>query len=164
MAVAASGSSEKEFIKLINARLKNWGADNTKITDVTGLDEKNKSTARDLLKIFTKALGNKNIKDALGKTNFVFYGINKQNKKVKHSVASTNQLINKSGRNYRIIASKTGYTDEAGSCLIMLIESRKTKKQFIVLTLGDANYAKRFDEVNKIAQWVSSNDISIASK
>jgi len=164
MSVAASGSSEKEFIKLINARLKNWGADNTKITDVTGLDEKNKSTARDLLKIFTKALGNKNIKDALGKTNFVFYGINKQNKKVKHSVASTNQLINKSGRNYRIIASKTGYTDEAGSCLIMLIESRKTKKQFIVLTLGDANYAKRFDEVNKIAQWVSSNDISIASK
>ncbi len=162
MVAQGTGLGEVEFIKKANVRLEEWGADNTTITDVTGLDEGNKSTARDLLKIFTKTLANKTIKDALSRTEYSFRELVDKNGTAAHAFKNTNQLIKVPGRNYRILASKTGYTDEAGAILIMLVESRKTKKQYVIITLGNSDYPKRFEEPNKIAQWISTGKIKIA--
>jgi D-alanyl-D-alanine carboxypeptidase len=65
---------------------------------------------------------------------------------------------------YKVIASKTGYTDEAGATLVMLIESTATKKQFILITMGETDYPKRFDEPNKLASWISTNNSALAQK
>ncbi len=163
MVAQGTGLSETEIVRSINERLEEWGADNTSLTDVTGLDEGDKSTARDLLKIFTKVLSNKIIKDTLFQTTYTFNEVLNKNKLSKHQLKHTNQLIGIKNRNYRILASKTGFTDEAGALMIMLIESRKAKKQYVVLTMGNTDYKHRFEEPHKIASWVATGDVKIAA-
>ena len=156
--------SEKEFIADIQTRLDDWGADDTKIADVTGLSEKDVSTARNLLKIFVKALDKKTLRDALSKVDYSFKETLDKNGVAKHYLKNTNQLMFNSQKGYRILASKTGYTDEAQSTLMMLVESKKTKSQYVIITLGDSDYAHRFNESNKIAEWISTGKVNIAGK
>ena len=164
MVAQATGLTEKEFIKSANDQLAEWGADNSIITDVTGLDDGNKSTARDLLKIFTKILSNSTIKNILSQTKYTFKETLNKNKVATHNLINTNQLISTTGRNYQILASKTGYTGEAGSILIMLIQDRKDKKQYIILTMGNPDYNNRFIEPNKLAEWAVTEKVTIAKE
>lgn len=163
MVAKGVNKSEEDFIYNINQQLEEWGADNTSIADTTGLSEKNESTPRDLLKIFTKVLGNATIKTALSQTSYTFRELVNKNKTSSHTLKNTNQIIDMTGRNYRILASKTGYTDEAGGVLIMLIESKVNKKQYIIVTMGNADYAHRFDEPNNIGKWIAAGKVNIAS-
>ncbi len=163
MIAQATPLSEEEFVNSMQKQLEDWGADNTSVEDVTGINENNKSTPRDLLKIFTKVLTNKTIKDTLFQTNYTFKEVLNKNKITTHALQNTNQLIQKTGRNYRILASKTGYLEDNGSNMIMLIESRTTKKQYIIVTMGEQNYAKRFNEPHNLAQWISTGKVKIAN-
>jgi hypothetical protein len=163
MVAQNSGLTETALLKQINTHLGEWGADNTKISDVTGLDEKNQSTPRDLLKIFTKVFSNSSIKSALNKSSFTFKST-LQKKPLTHTIKNTNQLFSTSDTNYKIIASKTGYTEEAGAVLIMLVESTITKKQFVIITMGNPDFQNRFTEPRKIAEWISKNNIPLAKQ
>lgn len=164
MVAQKSGLGEKAFIASVNQRLENWGADDTSIADVTGLSEKNKSTPRNLLKIFTKVIENKDIKSALSKSKYTFKELPSKNGALWHTITNTNQLLASPPKDYKIIASKTGYTDEAGAVLLMLVESTKTKKQYTIITLGNTDYKNRFREPDKIARWISTGNIKIANK
>ncbi|MFA7653599.1 MAG: serine hydrolase [Candidatus Magasanikbacteria bacterium] len=144
-------TTEEGFIHAINNRLADWGADNSKMVEPTGLDPNNVSTARDLLKIFVKILKNDIIKDSLDDVNYklntIFSG------KTRRTITNTNLLYQQKKLPYKILASKTGYIDESGSNLIILIEDPKTKKQYVIITLGESNYANRFVEPDKMAKW-----------
>lgn len=163
MLAQSTGKSETGFLADINKHLQEWGADNTSLKDVTGLSEENKSTPRDLLKIFTKVLNNTTLKPILGKTKHDFT-TTLGSKVIKQNVTNTNPLLSAKNTDYKVIASKTGYTDEAGATLVMLIESTATKKQFILITMGETDYPKRFDEPNKLASWISTNNSALAQK
>lgn len=247
MVVGATGLSETDFVNKITSRLADWGADNTTITDVTGLDEGNKSTPRDLLKIFTKALENDTLKKIMGKDGYTFTSL-LGGKKVSHGVKNTNQLFFVKNKNYTILDSKTGYTDEAGGVMMMLVQTGKaastpatltatlkkgssgaevkllqqmlqkagylaktvtangnfgdaTEKavikfqkassltaeglvgpatraalnatvtkpstgvhQYIIITLNNTDYAHRFDEPGKMAEWLAQGNFTIATK
>lgn len=157
----SSGLTEKSFIADINQRLSNWGADDTKITDVTGLDAKNKSTPRNLLKIFTRVMDNPNLKTILSKTKYTFKEVAGKAGAAKHTVTSPNSLAVSTNGKYKILASKTGSTDEAGVVTVMLIEITKTKKQYTVITMGSTDLKNQ--EASKIAKWISSGDVKLTS-
>ncbi|TAN32977.1 D-alanyl-D-alanine carboxypeptidase [Patescibacteria group bacterium] len=162
--VGATGLDEDAFLAALNRRLSDWGADNTKIADLTGLDEKNFSTARDLLRVYTKVLKNETIAKSLGTKKFILRNVSgKSYGSLKYTVQNRNKLFFQNNKNYKIIASKTGYTDEAGAVLFMVIESKKTKKKYTIITLGDKNYNYRFKEPDKIASWISSDNANLAS-
>jgi len=136
-----SGVNENEFIQNINLRLQNWGADNTQIIDVSGLSEKNVSTARDLLKIFVKTLEKKDIKEALGLSSYKF---TKTSGKTVQSqtLNNTNKLLGTTAKNYTVLASKTGFTNEASSTLMMLVEEKSNDPILILaskIKLGQTN-------------------------
>ncbi len=153
-----SGGTEKDFITSINSTLKNWGADDTVIVDVTGVDAKNKSTPRNLLKISTKILSNSSIKTALSK-NTITVTIGKTKQSV--TAPGGNSLL--SGKNYTTIASKTGSTDEAGTVTLLLIETReKTPKKYIIIAMGGKDLKNI--ETNKMAAWISSGTVQITNK
>jgi serine-type D-Ala-D-Ala endopeptidase (penicillin-binding protein 7) len=158
--VQSSGLSEKAFVAKINQRLDNWGADDTKITDITGLDAGNKSTPRNLLKIGTRILENPTIKDALSKTKYAFKELSGKTGALKHIITGVNQLIS-TDKNYKIIASKIGYTDEAGVVALALIEVKKTKKQYMIITMGGKN--KKNKEASDLAKWISAGNVKIAN-
>jgi len=145
-------ASEEAFITAINNRIADWGADSTKIVEPTGLDAGNVSTARDLLKIFVKVLKNDIIKKNLGTVNYKLNTV--YSGKTKRTIVNTNLLYQQKKLPYNILASKTGYIDESDANMVMLVEDPKTKKQFVIVTLGDPNYARRFEEPDKMAKWV----------
>lgn len=163
MVAQATSLEEEDFVLAMNGLLEKWGADNSSVTDVTGIDENNKSTPRDLLKIFTKVLTNKTIKDTLFQTDYSFREVLNKDKIAIHTVKNTNQLLARSGRNYRILASKTGYLEDSGSNMVMLVQSRVNKKEYIIITMGDTNYAKRFNEPHNLAQWISTGKVKITN-
>lgn len=164
MLAGSTGLDEPVFITNVNQRLANWGADNTSIADTTGIDAKNVSTPRDLLKIFTKVMANDQLRKALGTPKTTVTGVLGK-KTTKRTVENSNQLIvtNKNSQ-YKIIASKTGYTDEAGATLIMLVESLKDKKQYVIITMGNSDYNHRFDEPSRIAELAVKGSIQVAKK
>jgi len=162
MLAQAASANEQSLIASVNGRLERWGADNTTIADVTGLDENNKSTPRDILKIFTFVTENDTLKTALGKSAYSFRETLNKNNKSSHTVRNTNPLFFSRGLNYKILASKTGYTDEAGGVLAMLVESKANRQRYVVITMGDTNYAHRFDEPNRLAKWAAAGNILIS--
>ncbi len=165
MMPAAVNKTEKEFVTNANQLLSLWGATDTTIVEPTGLDEKNISTPRDLLKIFVRALEETKIKEALGKPLYTFSEVTTKKKPKQHGVKQSNSLTLKP-KPYTIIASKTGYITEAGAHLIMVIEDIQTKKQYVILTMGDTNYNHRFDEPDRIARWTitqPSTDVQLST-
>ncbi|EKD43175.1 MAG: hypothetical protein ACD_72C00418G0006 [uncultured bacterium] len=164
MLALATGLDESSFIKLMNKNLETWGMDNTKVSDVTGLNEKNKSTPRDLLKLFIKSFKDEKIKAVVGLTSYTFKEVLNKDKVSSHTIKNTNKLVEKAGKNYKILASKTGYIDEAGSNLIMLFQNNKDKKQYVLITMGNPDYANRFVEPNKVAEWIASTKTILATK
>lgn len=163
MLAQATGINEKNFIKEMNKNLDTWGMDNSKVADVTGLDPDNKSTSRDLLKIFVKAYKNTELKKIMEQSSYTFKEILSKDKVKTHTIKNSNKLVEKNNSAYKILSSKTGYIEEAGSNLIMLIESKKDKKQYVIITLGNPDYANRFVEPDKIAQWISTQKLNLAS-
>ncbi len=163
MVAQGTGLSEDTFVSKINDRLADWGADNTAVTDVTGLDSANKSSARDLLKIFVKVNENKTIQTALSLSTYSF----KDNAGTRN-LNNTNQLFRVTKKNYTILASKTGYTEDAGGVMAILIQNKPAKgqkpKQYVIITLGNNNYPNRFIEPSKIAEWTVANASKLASK
>jgi D-alanyl-D-alanine endopeptidase (penicillin-binding protein 7) len=153
-----SGLTEKDFIGSIKTRLENWGADDTSIIDVTGMDVKNKSTPRNLLKVSTKILENSAMKTALAKDKYTF------------KVGTVNQSVTTPGtgslvayKTYKILASKTGSTDEAGVVTMELIQTTsKPTKQYIIITMGGKDLKNQ--EANKMAKWIASGTVKITNK
>lgn len=154
MVAQSTGYGESEFLEKLKTRLDDWNLTNTKLTDVTGLSEKNVSSPMDILTIFVNALQKPEIKTALGTTKYSFTELLDKNKIKNHDINNTNPLLTTNNTAYTVIASKTGYINEGGACLVMLIESKSDKKQYIVITMGNNNYNQRFVEPDKLAKWV----------
>ncbi len=163
MVAQATSLGEDDFVMAMNGLLEKWGADSSSIVDVTGIDEENKSTPRDFLKIFTKVLTDSTIKDTLFQISYSFTEVLNKNKIATHKITNTNDLLSRSGRNYRILASKTGYLEDSGSNMAMLVQSRVDKKEYIIITMGDPDYAKRFEEPHNLAQWISTGKVKITN-
>lgn len=159
----SAGQSETALLTAIEKRLIIWGADHTSVHDLTGLSEKNKSTARDLLKIFTKVLGNRDLNKTLGAATYSFRTRLPNGKIVVRNIKHTNQLMLQTKKPYLILASKTGFTEEAGGVLVMLIKLKKTSQRYVIITLGNSA-AKRLAEPERLADWVAAGNVKIASQ
>ncbi|EKD43391.1 MAG: hypothetical protein ACD_72C00297G0005 [uncultured bacterium] len=161
MLAAATGLKEKDFIAKMNNNVAALGMDNTALFDTSGLNNKNVSTARNLLTIFMVNLADPQLASSLGRPIYTFKS--KLGKRtVDHTIHSSNlipSLYKK--RDYDILASKTGFTGQL-STIAMLVKSKLDGKQYVVITLGNPNYAKRFLVPHQIAQWVSK-DLGVAS-
>jgi len=79
MVASATGMSEDYFVKRINKRLDLWGVASSTIVEVTGLNDNNKSTPKDMLAIFTNVLKNDDIKNILGKNEYSFSELTDKN-------------------------------------------------------------------------------------
>jgi len=160
MTTDAVGLTDKEMTTKINERFKKWGAKNTTVADVSGLSANNVSTARDLLKIFTYTYRDSwDLKIITQKTRHDFTTLTGQG----FSITNSNKLTFDNDK-YKILASKTGYTDEAKSVLYLLVQSKQTDKKYTIITLGNSDYTNRFIEPDKIAKWASSKtDVNLAN-
>lgn len=121
---AAEKLAGKEGVWIMNEKAKQLDMKSTVFEDASGLSPNNVSTVMDLLKMVEYSLGYSEIWETLSKPKYKEW-------------PNRNELLGKHG----VIAGKTGFTDEAGECLILLTNDLIT----IVL-----NASNRFEESEKL--------------
>lgn len=131
-----------QFIKDANAYIKGRGLMNTSIDDPTGLSKNNVSTAAELISFIGAVKDNEALKSYSDeKTADIL--IPRGKKQVHIKLHNTNPSIFKFDN---ILLSKTGFTNPAGRCVVMLVE--KDRKYYGIVVLGQKNAQERSQLAN----------------
>ena len=156
MLAQAVSPDESAFVKRMNETARGWGLSKTYFTDTSGYDLGNQSTAREYLTVFVKAFANPEIRRFLATKQYEYEEVTDLDGKPRHSDDNSNRLVLQNNLPYTILASKTGYLYESGYGLAMVIERRTDGRQFIIITLGNPDYASRYSEPEKLANWAAA--------
>lgn len=126
-----------KFLLDANNYVKDSTLENTTIVDSTGLKEGNKSTARELIEFLYRIKDNPVIRKIANERNMALQ-VPKGKKTITINLRNTNPDIFVYDN---ILISKTGFTNPAGRCVLMLVE--KNKELFGVVVLGQTNIKNR---------------------
>ena len=138
---------KQAFIKAMNVKALEIGATHTHFVDSTGLNGNNVASAEDLAKLVQAAYQYPEIRAAttspsrevyIGNNS---YGVNFNN---------TNGLV-RAGE-WQIGLSKTGYTSEAGRCLVM--QANIAGEPMIIVLLDSNGKLTRIGDANRIRKWM----------
>ena len=149
-------TSESGFIASLNSRADAWGLNNTNFIDVAGVEVENLSTARDYLTAFTNSLENETVKEYLGKSEYEYTEVFDTDNLPDHFDTHSNDLVTTPNLGFTIEASKTGYLDEAGANLAMLVRRPSDGRKFVVITMGNPDYYNRFVVPKALTTWALS--------
>jgi D-alanyl-D-alanine carboxypeptidase (penicillin-binding protein 5/6) len=151
--VHASGLSEGEFVKRMNAKARELNLSQTKFEDAVGLSDNNVSTAREIAILAQAALAQPEIRSATASSHYQFTTVGG---KVK-DIESTDDLLSGGADNsLQVQGGKTGYTEKAGYCFVGLLQD-KSGRQFISVILNSQSRGERFAESEKLVNWIISN-------
>jgi D-alanyl-D-alanine endopeptidase (penicillin-binding protein 7) len=141
------------FVAAMNAKAKSLGMTRTHYVEPTGLSEKNVSNANDLVKLL-KATQQYPLISQYSTTTEHTAAFRKPN--YTQGFRNTNRLVYKA--DWSIQATKTGFTDEAGHCLVMRTQMANRQVAFVVLDafgkythMADASRLKKWLETGKIS-------------
>ena len=133
------------FIKAMNAKAKSLGMKNTRYVDPTGLSAGNVSTAEDLTKVVIAASREPLIEEySTSERRTVTVG------RQLLEFRNTNRLTSKD--DWDISVQKTGYTQEAGECLVMRtnINDRPT----VIVLLNSFGKLTRIADARRVRKWI----------
>lgn len=114
-------AAQRHFAKLMNKRAKKAGAVHSHFVNPSGLhDSKHYSTARDIALIAKAAMENKQFREAVRRTGYEALPVDAAGLAAKLALTNTNQLLQPGSAYYFQGATgiKTGFTDQAGYCLV----------------------------------------------
>lgn len=129
-----------ECIRYMNEKAQYLGMYRTKFVEPTGLSPMNISTALDLLSLVFESSHYPEIVKA-SQTAI----LNIQTGKKIQSFYNTNPTV---GKRHIFIVSKTGTTNAAGGCIVMMIDTDKGRR--VVIVLGSKNGKARIPEAEYI--------------
>jgi D-alanyl-D-alanine endopeptidase (penicillin-binding protein 7) len=129
-----------ECIRYMNEKAIYLGMLRTKFVEPTGLSPMNISTALDLLRLVFEASHYSEITQA-SRTAVLTIKTGKQSQ----SFNNTNPIV---GKRHSFIVSKTGTTNAAGGCIVMMIDTDVGRR--IVIVLGSKNGKVRIPEAEFI--------------
>ena len=129
-----------ECVRYMNEKANYLGMLRTKFVEPTGLSPMNISTALDLLRLVFESSHYPEIVKA-SQTAI----LNIQTGKKTQSFNNTNPIV---GKRHIFIVSKTGTTNAAGGCIVMMVDTDKGRR--IVIVLGSKNGKVRIPEAEYI--------------
>lgn len=137
------------FIRAMNNKARQLGMRNSHFYDSTGLSTRNVSTARDLAKLIAAAYRQPLIRQFSQDTS----------KEMRFSTPAyslmfnnTNPLVKNPDWDVRL--SKTGYTDEAGRCLLM--RAKPDRQELAIVLLNSVGKRTPIGDANRIRKWLKS--------
>lgn len=136
------GGSVKGFAELMNEKASELGLTNTHFVTPHGLDDANHyTTALELAKLTDYAMDNETFAKIVGTKSTTIY-INNQPRQINN----TNELL---GVLNGVVGVKTGFTNNAGRCLVT--ETKRNNMDIITIVLGaDTKKDRTKDSVNLI--------------
>jgi len=135
-----------EFIGLMNSKAKELGLKNTKFSDPVGLSPENQSTVLEISALSKYAFNFSLISEILKTADATVSSIDN---KFIHNLTTTNKLL---GKIPQIIGGKTGFTEEAGGCMLTISDIDKDN-YLITVVLGSSN---REEDTEKLINWAQT--------
>ncbi|WXL25615.1 D-alanyl-D-alanine endopeptidase [Ectopseudomonas mendocina] len=140
------------FIRAMNDKARSLGMNHTRFVEPTGLSEHNVSSARDLV-LMVKAASQYPLIKQFSTASEKTQAFRKPNYTL--GFRNTNNLVRKP--DWKVNLSKTGYTGEAGRCLVMNTVMNQRQVAFVVLDsfgkythMADATRLKRWLETGRV--------------
>jgi D-alanyl-D-alanine carboxypeptidase (penicillin-binding protein 5/6) len=161
LAVNDSGSVEA-FVNKMNEKAAELGCEDTHFSDTHGIyHDDHYTTARDMYRIFSAVIADPILSEIITTPEYV---VPKNNKSEERELYNTNMLIDPEGPLYYeyALGGKTGYTEEAGCCLVSAAEKDGDKLVCIVMgadfaELDDGRVVPgSFVEAKELYEWCYS--------
>ena len=163
LAVHTAGSIEA-FCEKMNAKAKELGAKNTHFTNPHGFhDDNHYTTAEDIALIAKYAMQNEKFREIVSTAMYTIEPTNKY-KEIRY-LSNTNHLVS-NRRTYeyyykKATGIKTGFTDEAGSCLVSSAKDGETEFLAVVMNCENATLTSQgaysFVDSKKLLQYGFEN-------
>lgn len=139
------------FVRAMNDKARAMQMNATEFADSSGLSPNNTSTVRDLLRLTQAAERYPMIREfSVGESLEVHNG------KRAINFGNSNRLINSQAWNLRL--QKTGYTAEAGSCIVLV--GQVQSQPITIILLGAPGQATKFGDAHRIRQWLSGEPVT----
>ncbi|MFH7525797.1 D-alanyl-D-alanine endopeptidase [Aeromonas enteropelogenes] len=137
------------FIRAMNNKARQLGMHQTHFYDATGLSTRNVSTAQDLGKLVTAAYRQPLIRQF---TQDEHREMRFQAPSYSLMFNNTNPLVKNPDWDVRL--SKTGFTDEAGRCLVM--RAKPDSRELAIVLLNSVGKLTPVGDANRIRKWLRS--------
>lgn len=147
--VRVSGLTRDEFIKRMNDSAKKVGAVSTVFVEPTGLSVDNYSTVYDYVKLMSWVMENKLIGEITGKNE------HKMTVGREKTLYNTNPIVRWSLTD-GVVASKTGFINEAGNCLAMQVKN-KEGEDISIVTFNNKTKDTMFNEMLDLISYGKMN-------
>ncbi len=156
MAIAQANGSTTDFVAKMNAKAKLLGLTHTEYHDPAGLDDTAHSSARDLAILMAYALKNPTFKTIISTPK---YTIMSADGKYAHELTSSNRLIRSEEPLFlaNALGGKTGFTYEAGHCLVAAAEYKGKQVIAVILNTTESTNDASAKEARKLLTWASSS-------
>jgi len=138
-----AGSAEN-FIGLMNQKAKNLGLQNSIFVDPSGLESENQSSAWELVKTMQETLEYPILQEIMQTPAIDLSSVDG---KIRHHLINTNKLLDKIPD---VVAGKTGYTEEAGGCMILAAKAPDGKSLIIAVVMDSQN---RMADIETLINW-----------
>jgi serine-type D-Ala-D-Ala endopeptidase (penicillin-binding protein 7) len=135
-------------ITAMNAKARALGMKTARFTDPTGLSSGNVSSATDLVKLVAAAAADPTIRTFSTHASHTV-AVGKQLLEFRN----TNSLVNKA--DWDILVQKTGYTSDAGQCLVMQTVIRE--RPVLIVLLNSFGKYTRVADARRIRKWMEAS-------
>ena len=160
LAVTLSGS-QAAFVERMNTLAQTIGCDNTLFSNVTGIDSVTQYTsARDTYRILRYAMDYPEFEPLLSNTQYTIKPVSGGKER---TMVNTNDMIRPTSTQYYtpVAFGKTGYTDQAGRCLVTV--ARYSGYEYLSVVLGSpvtdasGSTATHFKDTKALLRWALNN-------
>lgn len=138
------------MLRVMNAKAKALGMNDTHFADPAGLNNDSVSTARDLATLVSAAIKYPLIQEF---TTTGEFAVTDRRRKKTIEFVNTNRLVRSSA--WDINLSKTGYTDDAGNCLVM--QAVIGERPVIIVLLNSWGKLSKYGDSQRIRDWLIRN-------
>ena len=146
----AVGLSPQQMAEAMTKRSQQLGLTHTSFGDPPGLDERNRSTPREVVRMLQAALKVPLIAEITQRPTYVASPVGRANWRIEYN----NTDVIARSRRFKVLGGKTGYTDQAGYCLA--IAARLSGGRDVGMAfLGAHGKLTRFADFNRTAQWIA---------
>ena len=159
LAVTLAGSNAA-FVDRMNATAAEMGCTHTSFSNVTGLEGGSQfTTCVDLYRIMRRAISYPTLKTMMGLPEYTMQPVGHK----PFTIINTNELIRSGSPNYSsdCVAGRTGYTTEAGRCVVSVAQSNGYEYLAVVLGCPDKNEqgagGLQYDDTRALYKWAFNN-------
>jgi len=147
----------EEFVKAMNQMAQALGLTKTHFAGPAGLGNANVSTAQEMVKIVQAASKYRQIRQFTTEKKDSITDL-RHGRRIEFG--NTNRLVHR--RAWPITLSKTGYTGDAGNCLVMQTEI--SERPVIIVLLDSWGKLSKYGDSNRIRDWLTNTERSIKRK